>query len=48
MINYIQKEKPSPVALMSSEIPLWCEDQYLKPTVEDDPWIMFGIFFNKT
>ncbi|XP_026464868.1 protein arginine N-methyltransferase 1 [Ctenocephalides felis] len=41
MINYIQKEKPSPVALMSSEIPLWCEDQYLKPTVEDDPWIMF-------
>lgn len=27
---------------MLSESALWNDDQYLKPAVMDDPWIMFG------
>lgn len=40
-INFIRKQKPSPIELSQSKN-LWSEDEYLAPVIQDDAWLMLG------
>jgi len=44
LINYLRKEQPSPGLVMSlSSDTLWKDQQYMKPTLADDPLLMVDI-----
>ncbi|RZF48995.1 hypothetical protein LSTR_LSTR016314 [Laodelphax striatellus] len=42
LINYIRSENPRPEFLTElCHNPPWTDDKYLKPVIEDDPWLSF-------
>lgn len=42
MINYLRLHPMDVKELMTVQHPLWNDDKFMKPTLEDDPWLMYG------
>jgi len=42
LINYIRTHNATPETIMGSKTELWSDSKYLKPVMQDDPWLMFG------
>lgn len=42
MINYLRSHPMSAEELMSTQKVMWDDDRFMKPTIEDDPWLMYG------
>ena len=42
MVNYLRMNPMTSESLMSLQKPLWDDDKFMKPTLEDDPWLMYG------
>lgn len=43
LINFIRHENVLPDHLNTLNMKTWEDDEYLRPTIEDDPWLMFDI-----
>ncbi|XP_034243768.1 protein arginine N-methyltransferase 1 isoform X1 [Thrips palmi] len=41
MINFLRLHPMDVKELMTVQKPLWNDDKYMKPTLEDDPWLMY-------
>lgn len=44
MVNYIRTYNPSPEVVTACKNPLWSDDSFMKPFIDDDPWLMYGKF----
>lgn len=42
LINFIRCKKISPEQLSTTDTEVWDKEEYLRPVVEDDPWLMYG------
>jgi protein arginine N-methyltransferase 3 len=42
LINFVRSHRVSPMELMSCKEPLWDLEIYLKPVMQNDPWLMYG------
>lgn len=42
MINYLRLHPMDSQDLMSIPKSLWDDEKYMKPTLEEDPWLMYG------
>lgn len=42
LINFIRHKNVLPDQLNALNIKTWESDEYLRPVIEDDPWLMFG------
>jgi type I protein arginine methyltransferase len=42
LINFIRTHNMSPSELCVRKEPLWDLEMYLKPVMENDPWLMYG------
>lgn len=45
LINFIRTHNISPQEIMLCKEPLWDLEMYLKPVLENDPWLMYGKSF---
>ncbi|XP_011702607.1 PREDICTED: protein arginine N-methyltransferase 3 isoform X2 [Wasmannia auropunctata] len=43
LINFIRRKEISPEQLSTLDIEAWNKDEYLRPIVEDDPWLMYDV-----
>lgn len=41
MVNFLRLTPMNPQDVMSVQKVLWDDDKFMKPTVEDDPWLMY-------
>lgn len=42
LINFIRHKNVLPDQLNALNIKTWESEEYLRPVIEDDPWLMFG------
>lgn len=42
LINFVRRKEILPEQLSTLGIEAWDKDEYLRPVVEDDPWLMYG------
>lgn len=47
LINFIRQKNVLPDQLNALNIKTWESDEYLRPIIEDDPWLMFGNYTDK-
>ncbi|XP_018058218.1 PREDICTED: protein arginine N-methyltransferase 1 [Atta colombica] len=43
LINFVRRKEILPEQLNTLDIEAWEKDEYLRPVVEDDPWLMYDI-----
>lgn len=43
LINFINKHKLDSSTIMNASEKLWDKEEYLKPVIENDPWLMYGM-----
>lgn len=44
LINFIRTHNMGAAELMVCKEPLWDLEMYLKPVMENDPWLMYGMY----
>jgi len=42
LINFIRSCKPDPQEVLEYDAPLWDQEKFMKPVIEDDPLLMYG------
>lgn len=44
LINFVRRKELLPEQLSTLGVEAWDKDEYLRPVVEDDPWLMYGMY----